>query len=186
MPHHNPHATIHGTEELMHLSVSVSQIIVDCDCCNDMQLTSLDFSRFSNLTVIRIGSHSLRYVNELRIVSLGQLEKVVIGMNCFTKKKNSYGNDPNRHFYLKNCERLKELKMGCYSFSDYSVCEIENLPSLEVIEMGSMGCVDSPFNEASLVMRSFGCSRHLMNRLASVEISSHRQKRLQMLSSCCV
>ena len=28
--------------------------------------------------------------------------------------------------------------MGCYSFSDYSVCEIENMPSLEVIEMGEL------------------------------------------------
>ena len=100
MPHHNPNATIHGAEELMHLSVSVSQIIVDCDCCNDMQLTSLDFSRFSGLTVIRIGSHSLRYVNEVRIVSLGQLEIVVIENGCFTKCDNAF--NPNRHFYLKN------------------------------------------------------------------------------------
>ena len=29
--------------------------------------------------------------------------------------------------------------MGRYSFSDYDVCEIENVPSLEVIEMGELG-----------------------------------------------
>ena len=30
------------------------------------------------------------------------------------------------------------MKIGCESFTDYSVCEIENVPSLEVIEIGTM------------------------------------------------
>ena len=37
-----------------------------------------------------------------------------------------------------NCERVRELKMGCKSFYDYGICEIKNVPSLEVIEMGEM------------------------------------------------
>ena len=39
---------------------------------------------------------------------------------------------------MKNCERVRELMMGHHSFSDFSVCEIENLPSLEVIEVGEL------------------------------------------------
>ena len=62
----------------------------------------------------------------------------MIGKMCFTTAKTTAGNDPNRHFYLKNCERLRELKMGHHSFSDYTVCEIENVDSLEVIEIGGM------------------------------------------------
>ena len=46
---------------------------------------------------------------------------------------------------MKNCERLRELKMGRYSFSDNDVCEIENVPSLEVIEMGELSDVSSNF-----------------------------------------
>ena len=57
----------------------------------------------------------------------------MIGMHCFRK---CLQRNPNHHFYLKDCERVKELKIGCYSFSNYSVCEIENVPSLEVIEIG--------------------------------------------------
>ena len=170
MPHHNPHASIHGTEELMHLSVSVSQIIVDCDCCNDMQLTSLDFSRFSNLTAIRIGSHSLRYVNEVRIVSLGQLEKVVIENGCFTKCSNTF--NPNRHFYLKNCERLRKLKIGCYSFMDYSVCEIDNLPSLEEIKIGTLGANAYSFTYASLELNSKNAKVLITYRPPKAEITS--------------
>ena len=62
----------------------------------------------------------------------------MIGENSFTKKKNSSGNDANRKLYVKNCDALKELKIGGYSFSDYSVIEIENVNSLELIEMGDM------------------------------------------------
>ena len=78
----------------------------------------------------------------------------MIGKNSFTKQKNSWGNDPNRHFYLKNCERLRELKMGRYSFSDYSVCEIENMDSLEVIEMGDLNEYSVNFSSASLELKS--------------------------------
>ena len=60
----------------------------------------------------------------------------------------------NRHFYLKNCERLRELKIGCRSFSDYSVCEIENVDSLEVIEMGELNNDSVNFCEASLELKS--------------------------------
>ncbi len=181
MPHHNPNVNIHGTEELMHLSVSVSQIIVDCDCCNDMQLTSLDFSRFSNLTVIRIGSHSFRYVNEVRIVSLGQLEKVVIENGCFTKCDDSF--NPNRHFYLKNCERLRKLKIGCNSFSDYSVCEIDTLPSLEEIKIGILGASTASFSYSSLELNSFIGALFIMDRPPEAEITPLWSLRFRWLFS---
>ena len=172
MPHHNPNANIHNTEELMHLSVSVSQIIVDCDCCNDMQLTSLDFSRFSGLTVIRIGSHSLRYVNE------------VIENGCFTKCSDLF--NPNRHFYLKDCERLRKLKIGCYSFSDYSVCEIDSLPSLEVIMIGALGVNTCSFFYASLELNSFIGGLFIMDRPPKAEITYRWSSRFRQLFSCSV
>ena len=55
---------------------------------------------------------------------------------------------------MKNCSQLKELKMGRYSFSDYSVCEIENVPSLEVIEMGELNQWSGNFYNASLELKS--------------------------------
>ena len=39
---------------------------------------------------------------------------------------------------LKNCERIKELKIGCDSFAYYSTIEIECVDRLEVIEIGRM------------------------------------------------
>ena len=131
-------------------------MIVDSNACNEKCFTALDLSLFSNLKVFEVVDYSLYYVNEVKLIGLNQLERVVIGKNSFTKEKNddwpSY--NANRHFYLKNCERLRELKIGCYSFSDYSVCEIENVPSLEVIEIGELYGISSNFKYASLELKS--------------------------------
>ena len=88
---------------------------------------------------------------------MNALERVVIGNGCFTEAGYDTIEDaknPNRRFYLKDCERLKELKIGCESFSDYSVCEIDHLPSLEVIEMGDLNAESENFYHASLALNS--------------------------------
>ena len=105
-----------------------------------------------------MGSCCFENVDELALIGLNQLERVLIGENSFTKKKNSWGYDPDRYFCLKNCERLRELKIGRDSFSDYPECEIENVPSLEVIEMGKLNKRSDNFYHASLELKS-DCER---------------------------
>ena len=60
--------------------------------------------------------------------------------------------------------------MGRYSFSDYDVCEIENVPSLEVIEMGELDEESLNFEYGSLELKSEG--DEMMNRLTPIEITS--------------
>ena len=129
-------------------------VIVDNNACNDKCFTALVLSFFSNLKVFEVGDYSFSFVDEVKLIGLNQLERVVIGKNSFTREKNDCGHDANRHFYLKDCERVRELKIGCYSFSDYSVCEIENVPSLEVIEIGDLDGYSINFLYASLELRS--------------------------------
>ena len=105
-----------------------------------------------------MGDECFRSVKEVKLIGLSKLERVVIGENCFTKVKNWWDNDPNRHFYLKNCERLREFKTGYYSFSDYTVCEIENVDSLEVIVIGGLYGNSFSFYYASLELKS-DCER---------------------------
>ena len=147
IPKPNPNANVHSVDDLMRMEV----VIVDANACNDTSLTVLDLSSFSILKVFEVGDYSFVYVNEVKMIGLNQLERVVIGKRCFRKKKEK---NPERHFYLKNCERVRELKMGCGSFSDYSVCEIENVPSLEVIEMGELNEWSYNFYYASLELKS--------------------------------
>ena len=89
------------------------------------------------------------YDGVLNLEGMSCLESVVIGENSFTKKRQWFSNDPERRFCLKNCPKLRELKMGRYSFSDYSICVIEDVDALETIEMVSFN-----FRYASLELKS--------------------------------
>ena len=148
-----PNATVHSVDEFNALDSTVQSIILDG--CNDRSLTVLNLARFLDLKEFEVVDYSLYYVNEVKLIGLDQLERVVIGKRSFTKQKSwPVSLNPNRHFYLKNCKRLRELRIGRYSFSDYSVCEIENVPSLEVIEMGQLNDSSGNCWHASLELKS--------------------------------
>ncbi|KAK8831804.1 hypothetical protein WA577_001862, partial [Blastocystis sp. JDR] len=133
-------------EDLKNANCYIGVIVIASNCCNDTELNVLDLSRFVNLSELRVGDDCFENVNDVKLIGLGQLERVIIGGLCFTNNDDDDSNDsdanddedPHRHFCLKDCERLRELTIGCDSFNDYSVCEIENVPSLEVIEMGEL------------------------------------------------
>ena len=154
LPRHIPIATVFDLEDWNALDTNVTEIIVNSGALNDPSMTVLDLTRFSHLESLTIGEYCFSYVNVFNITGLSELESVEIGMNSFTNKKNGYGYDANRHFYLKNCPKLKSLKIGGYSFSDYSVVEIEDVDALEVIEMGDVNEVSYNFRSASLELKS--------------------------------
>ena len=137
----------------MSLDSTVIQIIVD-NAVGVPDFSVLDLTRFSKLESLVIGDNCFSYVTEVKMIGLKSLESVEIGMNSFTQHKNDYGNDSNRHFYLKNSPKLKSLKMGLFSFSDYTVCEIENVDALEAIEMGELNEESYNFAYASLELKS--------------------------------
>ena len=144
-------------EENQFLHNHIEELIVENNSCNGREWTTLDLSLTPKLRLLEVGYECFENVKEVKLIGLKQLERVVIEENSFTQCKYGYGYDPNRHFFLKNCERVRELKIGCWSFSDYFVCEIENVPCLEVIEMGEVTEVDGGsdnFYNASLELKS--------------------------------
>ena len=138
-----------------HLDRRVSTIIVGDNCCNEESVTELELGRFVNLRELKVGNECFENVKRVALIGLSQLERVEIGKSSFTKTKNEMPkSDPNRCFYLDNCPMLKSLRVGCYSFSDYTVCEIENVDALEIIEMGELDERSLNFHSASLVLNS--------------------------------
>ena len=131
----------------------VEELRVSDGCCNGRDLTELDLRGFVNLKKWSVGSNCFDSVDEVKLIGLRELESVVIGMRCFTVAC-VYGFDSYYHFYVKNCPKLKSLMVGRYSFSDYTVCEIENVDALEVIEMGDVNEVSYNFRSASLELKS--------------------------------
>ena len=146
-------ADVHNEVEWNSLNKSVFEIVVSSNCCNERSIAILDLSELRYLKRIEIGNECFENVNEVKVIGLNNLESVEIGMNSFMKNKYSSRYDSTRHFYLKNCPKLKSLKMGRYSFSDYSVCEIESC-GLEVIEMGDLNEESRNFYSASLELKS--------------------------------
>ena len=144
---------IHFWNEWENVNEGVTELVIPSNCCNEAEWSVFDVSGLKWLKSIVIGDDCFENVNEVKLIGMSILERVVIGKNSFTKK-NGYSYNPNRHFYLKNCERVREFKMGCCSFSDYIVCEIENVPSLEVIEMGELNEESNNFCGASLELKS--------------------------------
>ena len=128
-------------------------ITVGYNKCNEAN-DRIDLSKYFNLKNVSIGNECFFYQDVLNLTGLHSLERVMIGENSFTKEKNYFGNNANRKLYVKNCDALKELKIGHYSFSDYSLIEIENVNSLELIEMGDMNMESNNFLYASLELKS--------------------------------
>ena len=71
----------------MSMKESVEMLIVDSNACNDTRFTALDLSVFSNLKVFEVGDYSCVYVNEVKLIGLNGLERVVIGKRCFRKRR---------------------------------------------------------------------------------------------------
>ena len=153
IPNKNPNATVRTVNELTSLDSSVTQIIID-NGVGEPGFTVLDLTRFTQLKSLEIGYHCLSYVTIVKMIGLSELESVEIGEHSFTKYKNrnDITADPNHHVYLKNCPKLKSLKMGRYSFSDYSVIEIENVDALEMIEMGGYSFYYAPLELKSILI----------------------------------
>ena len=125
------------------------------DGCLGEEKGKLDLSHMVHLKCVRIGNHCFGNANDVIITGLRALESVVIGEHCFSsKKKNIFGFELKRCFHLCDCPKLKELKIGCLSFSVFGVCKIENVDALEVIQMGDLNGWSYNFEHASLELKS--------------------------------
>ena len=117
----------------------VTEIVIGDGRCWVNYISSFDVSRYKNVKRIEIGYDNFEYVSELSLIGLKRLESVVIGSYCFD------GSD----LIVKDCPKLKSLIIGQGSFRGASLCEIENVDALEVIEMD-----DDNFYYASLELKS--------------------------------
>ena len=120
------------------------------------------------LRSITIGNECFESVGTFIINGLDELRSLKIGMNSFTKKKNSWGDD-TRSFSILNCDELKSIEIDRYSFSDYGSrygggFELRNLPKLSTIKIGEIGSDSSNFYYSSFVIKGIIDMILLMNR----------------------
>lgn len=130
----------------VYIPSNVTTLTIPNNKCNEESITTLNLSIFPNLQVLTIGNNCFSNVNVLNFTAFSALISISIGYNSFTIARNSYGYNLNHKFYLRNCPALKELVIGRFSFSDFTTCVIENVPKLELIEMGTLGVYDWSYN----------------------------------------
>ena len=92
----------------------------------------------------------------------------MVGDNCFVKGR-SIEKAPRYCFCVKDCPSLSELKTGSDSFSGFTVCEIENVDALEVIEIGDLNRIGASFVYASLELKSVLIHKELQIDMPSLK-----------------
>ena len=146
--------------ELQTFDKSVTSIIIPNWTCNDIDYTIFDFSRFTLVESIEIGDDCFRSVKTFQIDGLNRLKTIKIGNNSFTQLKSTdkwdwgKANNQSKSFHILNCESLKFIEIGQYSFSDFGgEFELKNLSQLQFIQIGTIGSKSCNFSCSSFVIR---------------------------------
>ena len=136
------------------MNSSVTSIVLPNWTCNDVDYTIFDFSRFTQVESIEIGSDCFGSMQSFQIDGLNRLKTIKIGNNSFTQKKNGFGDDESKSFHILNCESLVSIQIGRFSFNDFAgEFELKNLPQLQSIQIGTIGSYSSNFFCSSFVIR---------------------------------
>ena len=161
---------IAGSAELGNLNLQVKDLTICSNCCND--LTELNLNRFEWLQSIEIGDNCFESVKTFKMDGLNQLKSLKIGKNSFTQVKKSNwnadkANNQSKSFHILNCESLESIEIGEYSFSDFGgQFELKNLPSLQSIQIGTIGSLSYNFRYSSFVIKG------ILNDIENVIIRS--------------
>ena len=91
------------------LDESVEVIEVKNGMCNNKAFEEWDMDEYVRLRELIVGDECFEFVKDLRIVGLNALEKVEIGKECFCEASGGV-------FEMRDCEKLKSVKIGDGSF----------------------------------------------------------------------
>ena len=84
-------------EENQLLHNRIEELIVENNSCNGREWNAFDFSLLIKLKELRVGDDCFACMEEVKLIGLSQLERVVIGKKCFRRID---GCNPKGHFYL--------------------------------------------------------------------------------------
>ena len=118
------------------ISASSTELRIPSHTCNLEGRWVLDLRGLRRLRSLEVGDECFAHVQEVKLVGLRRLERVVVGENSFHGE--GEGADASRRLEVRNCRKLKEVKIGRFSFADYAACVLEGLSALEKVEVGEL------------------------------------------------
>ena len=96
-------------DDFVLLDEDVEGIEVKNGMCNNEAFDEWSMEEYVRLRELIVGDECFQFVKDLRIVGLNALEKVEIGKQCFCKASGGV-------FEMRDCEKLKSVKIGDGSF----------------------------------------------------------------------
>ena len=95
-------------------------------------VTKFELNNLTSLKMLYIGNNCFGNVREFELDGLNELESVEIGQDSF-RISDKERNDGS--YRIVNCPKLKSIQIGDRSFYDYHSFELNNLPSLQTIDI---------------------------------------------------
>ena len=152
--------------DLNELDSSISNLnIPSWSFNNELSMIELNLNRFMYLESIIIGNECFGSIQTFEIEGLNRLQRLKIGNNSFTQfKLNDFKNDwdgsytncrnESKSFHILNCESLKVIEIGQYSFADFGgEFELRNLDNLESIKIGNIRYESRNFCYSSFIFQ---------------------------------
>ena len=100
---------VKNDDDFVLLDENVEVIEVKNGMCNNEAFDEWNMEEYVRLRELIVGDECFQFVKDLRIVGLNALEKVEIGKQCFCKASGGV-------FEMRDCEKLKSVKIGDGSF----------------------------------------------------------------------
>ena len=100
---------VKNDDDFVLLDEDVEGIEVKNGMCNNEAFDEWSMNEYVRLRELIVGDECFQFVKDLKIVGLNALEKVEIGKQCFYKASGGA-------FEMRDCEKLKSVKIGDGSF----------------------------------------------------------------------
>lgn len=118
----------------------VTSIRIPDNMCNQIELSSVDFSSIVNLSTISVGNNAFKNTKKVSFKGMKNLRSITIGMNSFSPAfTGAIPNDPaHPELNIVHCPYLQQITLGPGSFACYTTANIKYLPRLQILQIGKV------------------------------------------------
>ena len=95
--------------------ISIRELIIPNNTCNDQSFVELDVSSMNGLERISIGENSLQSVSTVRAYDTPSLKSIYVGSNSFSSSSRRLIDESGyNQFHIMNCTNLNDIVVEDY------------------------------------------------------------------------
>ena len=131
---------------------STEGIEVRSGACNDPSVVKWRLDAYSGLKELVVGDDCLQYVRELVLSGFGRLERVAIGMRCFSSSFDG-------EMEVSGCEKLRSVVVGdgcCERWSSFVMRHCDSLQEVGIGDGCFVRCENAVFESMCCLDQTYG------------------------------